>query len=126
MGKRLFIIRQNEGFNASTYFGINPPSGAMPITEEQLAKLKNYELCWNKGILIPYEGEKPKDWKEDPKFEELSIKSRIIKLIRERYDANDELAILRQRDTKPEEFREYFDFVEDCKEQVKNEEESNK
>ena len=32
----------------------------------------------------------------------------LIKKIREKYTMNDELAILRQRDTKPEEFAEYI------------------
>lgn len=46
---------------------------------------------------------------------------RIAELIRERYSINDELAILRQRDTKPEEFEEYNAFVEECKAQAKEE-----
>lgn len=43
----------------------------------------------------------------------------VEKLIREKYSLNDELAILRQRDTKPEEFAEYNAFVEECKAKVK-------
>lgn len=35
--------------------------------------------------------------------------------IRARYDISEELAILRKRDTKPEEFAEYNAFVEQCK-----------
>lgn len=45
----------------------------------------------------------------------------IIRKIRKRYSVNQELAILRQRDTKPEEFAEYNDFVEKCKKKVKEE-----
>lgn len=47
--------------------------------------------------------------------------SRIIRKIRERYSVNQELAILRQRDSKPEEFAEYNAFVERCKVEVKAE-----
>ena len=36
---------------------------------------------------------------------------RVVDRIREVYSVNDELAILRQRDTKPEEFAEYNAFV---------------
>ena len=43
----------------------------------------------------------------------------IVWKIRERYSLNQELAILRQRDDKPEEFREYHDFVEACKRYAK-------
>lgn len=35
--------------------------------------------------------------------------------IRERYSVSDELAILRQREEKPEEFAEYNAFAEACK-----------
>lgn len=46
--------------------------------------------------------------------------NKIVALIRKKYNINQELAILRQRDTKPEEFAEYNDYVEQCKKQVKN------
>ena len=47
--------------------------------------------------------------------------NKIVALIRKKYNVNQELAILRQRDTKPEEFAEYNEYVEQCKKQVKNE-----
>lgn len=50
------------------------------------------------------------------RYEEL-----IIEKIRERYTIDQELAILRQRDTKPEEFAEYNTYVENCKSQSKEE-----
>ena len=40
---------------------------------------------------------------------------RVNEMIRARYSVSDELAIIRQRDTKPEEFEEYNAFVEGCK-----------
>ena len=45
----------------------------------------------------------------------LSYKERVINRIRAVYSVDDELAILRQRDTKPEEFAEYNAFVEQIK-----------
>jgi hypothetical protein len=39
----------------------------------------------------------------------------VNRLIRERYSIADELAILRQRDEKPEEFKAYCEFAEACK-----------
>lgn len=39
--------------------------------------------------------------------------------IRERYTLSEELAILRQRDSKPQEFDEYYKYAEACKLQVK-------
>lgn len=47
--------------------------------------------------------------------QEERYKSRIVELIRERYTQDDEIAILRQRDSKPEEFAEYNAFVESVK-----------
>ncbi|MBE6346969.1 MAG: hypothetical protein E7067_07200 [Lentimicrobiaceae bacterium] len=47
--------------------------------------------------------------------------NRVIELIREKYTVNQEFAILRQRDVKPEEFDEYNSYVENCKIQAKEE-----
>lgn len=62
----------------------------MPLTEEEIAEAKN-EL-----LKIPYE-------------------QRVVDRIRLKYSVDDELAILRQRDTKPDEFIVYHDFVESIK-----------
>ena len=45
----------------------------------------------------------------------LPYEQRVVNRIRERYSVDDELAILRQRDVKPEEFAEYNAFVEKIK-----------
>lgn len=44
-----------------------------------------------------------------------TYQERVVSRIREKYSVDDELAILRQRDTKPEEFAEYNAFVEQIK-----------
>lgn len=46
---------------------------------------------------------------------EQMYKDRVIELVREEYSVDDELAILRQRDTKIDEFNSYNTFVEECK-----------
>ena len=45
----------------------------------------------------------------------------IVKKIRARYTLNQELAILRQRDTKPDEYEAYSAYVEQCKQETKEE-----
>lgn len=45
---------------------------------------------------------------------------KVVSLIREKYSLDEELAIQRQRDTKPEEFQAYFDYCEECKEKAKS------
>ena len=51
-----------------------------------------------------------------PSYEEL-----VVQKIRERYSIDDELALLRQRDVKQDEFAEYNNFCEHCKAEAKNE-----
>ena len=60
------------------------------MTEQEIAEMKANEP------VIPYE-------------------QRVVARIRERYSVDDELAILRQRDTKPDEFAAYNRFVEQIK-----------
>lgn len=51
--------------------------------------------------------------------QEEMLKSIIIGKIRKRYSIDDEIAILRQRDSKPEEFQEYYNYAEQCKTEAK-------
>lgn len=60
-------------------------------------------------IYIPYTAEELSE-RQDIKYRDL-----VERFIREKYSLSDELAILRQRDTKAEEFSEYNKFAEDCK-----------
>ena len=60
------------------------------MTEEEIAEIRKNELQ------IPYE-------------------QRVINRIRERYSVDDELALLRQRVLKADEFEEYYSFVEEVK-----------
>lgn len=56
---------------------------------------------------------------EEEAFWALPYGERVERLIRERYTLSDELALSRQRETKAEEFAEYFQFCEECKARVK-------
>lgn len=65
----------------------------------------------------------PEDYEEVDEMpmtvDEAAYKAAVERLIRERYSVADELGILRQRDTKPQEFAEYNAFAEACKAQAK-------
>lgn len=50
----------------------------------------------------------------------IPYEQRVVNRIREVYSVDDELAILRQRDTKPEEFDKYNAFVEKIKEEERD------
>ena len=52
--------------------------------------------------------------------EPLPYKERVVARIRQVYSLDDEIAILRQRDTKPEEFEAYSSFVEKIKKEEKS------
>ena len=49
----------------------------------------------------------------------LTYEQRIVSRIRQKYSVDDELAILRQRDSKPDEFSAYNEFVEKIKAEEK-------
>lgn len=48
-------------------------------------------------------------------YSSISYEELIIRLVRSEYSIDEEFAILRQRETKAEEFQTYYDFVEQCK-----------
>lgn len=43
----------------------------------------------------------------------------IVMLLREKYSVDDEFALLRQEYIKQDEYQEYFNYVESCKQQAK-------
>jgi hypothetical protein len=45
-------------------------------------------------------------------------KQMIVHEVRKKYDSDDELAILRQANVKPDDYQEYFSYVEECKKSV--------
>lgn len=69
-------------------------------------------------------------WQEytppEPQEEEVDYPRKVVRLIRLKYTIDDELAIQRQRDTKPEEFEKYNTYIEWCKKEAKKEEKKKK
>lgn len=45
-------------------------------------------------------------------------KQMIVHEVRKKYDSDDELAVLRQANSKPEEYAEYNAYAEECKKKV--------
>lgn len=74
----------------------NLPQEEIVLTEEQIAEMQEQAKV--------------------QQYEDL-----IVSKIRQKYSVNQELAILRQRDSKPLEFLEYNEYVEQCKAEVKSE-----
>lgn len=57
---------------------------------------------------------------EEEKAKNAKYKHQIDELIREKYSINDEIAIIRQRYTKPDEFVDYFEYIESVKKEIKS------
>lgn len=66
-------------------------------------------------VYIPYTAEQLAERKQQ-KYED-----RVVELLRKKYSLNQELAILRQRNEKPEEYQAYHDYAEQCKATAKRE-----
>lgn len=87
-------------------------SGILKLGNKQIINPTEEQILadgWQEYVPAPVEPYKP------------TYEERVEQLIRERYTSNQELAIQRQRDTKPEEFEVYFSYCEECKQLVKNE-----
>ena len=94
-----------------------PVEGGVEITDERWLELIDGQAA---GMLIT------EDEQGSPVLTEYvnsvpvpTYEQRVQQSIRERYSFDDELAILRQRDTKPDEFAAYYEYAEQCKAQAK-------
>lgn len=67
------------------------------------------------AVYIPYTEEELEKQKQE-KYE-----TRVVELLRKKYSLNQELAILRQRDNKQEEYAAYNAYAEECKATAKAE-----
>lgn len=72
-----------------------------------------------KQLIINSQYPKGKIVEAEPDTFVISYEERVVARIRGVYSVDDELAILRQRDTKPEEFAKYNNFVENIKAEEK-------
>lgn len=55
---------------------------------------------------------------EIPRPDDEDYGIRVNELVRRKYTLSEELAVLRQRDSKPEEFAEYYSYAESCKKEA--------
>lgn len=50
-----------------------------------------------------------------PKYSRMDYENKVNELIRERYTESQEFSILRQKDTKLDEYNQYYSYCEECK-----------
>lgn len=77
---------------------------------------------FTKGIILPTDTiDNFEEVDIIPQSEEIILyKEQVIQKVREKYSIDDELAILRQKDSKPQEFEEYYNYVENVKTEIKS------
>jgi hypothetical protein len=106
--------------------------GSVPPKSEKLNSGKTrvfltYTEKTRKSKVKEEEGDKEEDEIEILEYEIIYVdvnnpldKSELIRsLVSQKYQVEDEIAILRQKDEKPEEYEEYNTYVENCKKLVK-------
>lgn len=88
------------------------------ITAEEFVAIKAHTACFNDDLtaVIPYQ--KPAN--EIAQETEEAYKHAVVAEIRKQYTMDDELAINRQKESKPEEFAAYFTYCESCKSTIKS------
>lgn len=101
---------------------------ALSRFEEETLKRPPYNYSF---VEVEQEDFEPSDFNDDLTFSldkynarkqkenSINYEQLVVSKIRERYTIDQELAILRQRDTKPQEFAEYDAYVEQCKTDAK-------
>lgn len=92
--------------------------GIIPSPEEIPGKIP-VMYYRNGAIVYEYEPIPEIPIEEEQPIPEMTYEEQVVAKIRERYSVDDELAILRQRDTKPEEFEAYNQYAEQCKKEIK-------
>lgn len=95
------------------------PNGGMTVEEIEetpgVPKQEAYDEYEEIFVFVPYTAEELEKQNLD-KYE-----NRVVELLREKYSLNQELAILRQRDKKPDEYAAYNEYAEECKVKAKAE-----
>lgn len=96
-------------------------------TEGKYVHIKNTDVYFKRAVAVHLSVEQCEEVDEIPNIRnEEDYGNQVNDLIRCRYSLSEELAILRQKDEKPDEYREYFAFCEECKANAKLELEQNK
>lgn len=83
-----------------------------PYPQDELHYKQTYEETEDVIILVWLDN-------EVEYWQSMSYEEAVNNEIRKRYSESQEFAILRQRDAKPSEYQEYYDYCEECKVYVK-------
>lgn len=97
------------------------------FSTDKYVHIKNTDVYFKRAVAVSLSVEQCEEVDEIPNIRnEEDYGNHVNDLIRRRYSLSEELAILRQKDEKPDEYRTYFAFCEECKANAKLEMEQNK
>lgn len=97
------------------------------FSTDKYVHIKNTDVYFKRAVAVSLSVEQCEEVDEIPNIRnEEDYGNQVNDLIRRRYSLSEELAILRQKDEKPDEYRTYFAFCEECKANAKLEMEQNK
>ena len=98
------------------------------FSTDKYVHIKNTDVYFKRAVAVCLSVEQCEEVDEVPTISEnnLTYENRVNDLIRSRYMLSEELAILRQKDEKPDEYKAYFAFCEECKSKAKLELDQNK
>jgi len=106
-------VLEQQGFRTETY--------TEEVLNEETGELELVEKTREVPNMVAITREMTEEEKQSLIVDNRTYEEKIVAKIREKYSIDDELAILRQRDTKPNDFNEYNTFVENIKREVKGE-----
>lgn len=95
------------------------------IKKEEFENLKNKKnikiLSYTERLPSPF------DKKNEEKlvvvcniYNPIAYEDLVVKLIEEKYSINSQIAIIRQKNTKMDEYNDFYNYCEQCKSQAKN------
>ena len=97
------------------------------FSTDKYVHIKNTDVYFKRAVAVSLSVEQCEEVDEIPNIRnEEDYGNQVNDLIRRRYSLSEELGILRQKDEKPDEYRAYFAFCEECKANAKLELEQNK
>lgn len=90
-------------------------------TEGKYVHIKNTDVYFKRAVAVSLSVEQCEEVDEVPNIiNDTEYGNQVNELIRAKYSLSEELSLLRQRDSKQEEYQKYNAYCEECKKTVKD------
>ena len=90
-------------------------------TEGKYVHIKNTDVYFKRAVAVRLSVEQCEEVDEIPNIiNDTEYGNQVNELIRAKYSLSEELSLLRQRDSKQEEYQKYNTYCEECKKTVKD------